>query len=116
MRADIESKPNITSAVLYKGDKRCIAYMSHVEQELLILPEHLSSPPVLSGVRIARSLVFHVMFCRSLFVALLLAIALSVLQLAASDYHFAIFKSNSTCKLYHLFCNKGGNQTQKQIA
>jgi hypothetical protein len=47
MRADIESKPNIPSAVLYKGDKRCIAYMSHMEQELLILPEDLSSPPFL---------------------------------------------------------------------
>jgi hypothetical protein len=59
MRADIESKPNIPSAVLYKGDKRCIAYMSHMEQELLILPEDLSSPPVLS---VARSLVFRVRF------------------------------------------------------
>jgi len=62
MRADIESKPNIPSAVLYKGDKRCIAYMSHMEQELLILPENLSSSPVLSGVRVARSLIFRVRF------------------------------------------------------
>jgi len=28
-----------------------------VEQELLTLPEHLSSPPALSGVRVTRSLV-----------------------------------------------------------
>jgi len=41
-----------------------------LEHEMLILPEHLSSPPVLSGVRVARSLVFCVMFCRSLFVLL----------------------------------------------
>ena len=33
-----------------------------VEQELLILPEHLSSPPVFSGVRVTRSLVFSVCF------------------------------------------------------
>jgi hypothetical protein len=31
---------------------------------------HLSSPPVFSGVRVARSLVFCVMFCRSSFVLL----------------------------------------------
>ena len=38
-----------------------------VEQELLTLPEHMNSPPVFSGVRVARSLVFGVVFCRSLF-------------------------------------------------
>ena len=41
-----------------------------VEQELLTLPKHMSSPPVLSGVRVTRSLVFMCMFCRSLFVLL----------------------------------------------
>ena len=39
-----------------------------VEQELLSLPEHLSSPSVFSGVRVTGSLVFCVMFCRSLLV------------------------------------------------
>jgi hypothetical protein len=33
-----------------------------VEQELLTLPEHLSSPPVVSGVRVTRSLVLSVCF------------------------------------------------------
>jgi hypothetical protein len=33
-----------------------------VEQELLILPEHLSSSPVFSGVRITRSLVLYICF------------------------------------------------------
>jgi hypothetical protein len=33
-----------------------------VEQELLTLPEHLSSPPVFSGVRVIRSLVLFVCF------------------------------------------------------
>jgi len=37
-----------------------------VEQELLTLPEHLSSPLVFSGVHVAQSLVFYVEFCRSL--------------------------------------------------
>ena len=44
--------------------------MSHVKQELFTLPEHLSSPPIFSGVRVARSLVFSVMLCRPLFVLL----------------------------------------------
>ena len=38
--------------------------MSLVEQKLLTLPEHLSSYPPFSGVRVS----FICMFCRSLFV------------------------------------------------
>jgi hypothetical protein len=41
-----------------------------VVQELIILPEHLGSTLVFSGVRFARSLVFCVFFCRSLFIVL----------------------------------------------
>jgi hypothetical protein len=41
-----------------------------LEQELISLPEHVGSPPVFSGVRVARSLVFCVVFCRSLFIIL----------------------------------------------
>ena len=36
--------------------------MPLVEQELLTLPEHPSSPPVLSGVRVNRSLVLYICF------------------------------------------------------
>jgi hypothetical protein len=36
--------------------------MPLVEQELLTLPEHLSSPPGFSGVRVTRSLVLYVCF------------------------------------------------------
>ena len=39
--------------------------VSHVEQELSTLPQHLS------GVRVAQSLVFCVVFCRSSFIPLL---------------------------------------------
>jgi hypothetical protein len=64
-----------------------------VEQELLTLMEHMSSPLVYSGVRVARSLVFCVMFCRSLFIHFLLAIVLSaLLRFTTSDYPFGIFK------------------------
>ena len=34
--------------------------MSLVEQELLTLPDHLSSPPVYSGIRVTQSLVLYV--------------------------------------------------------
>jgi len=64
--------------------------VSHVEQELLSLPGHLSSPPVFNEVRVARSLVAYIVFCISLFV--LLTIQLSVLRSTTSDYHFGIFK------------------------
>jgi hypothetical protein len=51
--------------------------------------------PVFSGVHFAWSLVFCLMFCRSLFVlsSFLLAIVLFVLlQFTTSDYPFGIFK------------------------
>ena len=43
-------------------------YHDQVDQELLTLPEHLSLSPIFNGVRVTRSLVLCVMFCRSLFV------------------------------------------------
>jgi hypothetical protein len=47
--------------------------------------------PVLSEVRVARSLVFCEVFCGSLLLLFLLAIVLSVLPLTASDYLCGIF-------------------------
>ena len=44
-------------------------YVPHVEQVLLTL-QHMSSLPVLTGVRVFRCLVFCVVFCRSLVVLL----------------------------------------------
>jgi hypothetical protein len=41
-----------------------------MEQEVLILPEHLRSPPVLSWARVTRCIVYCVLICRSLFVLL----------------------------------------------
>jgi hypothetical protein len=65
-----------------------------VGEELLTIPEHLSSPPVFSGIRVTRSLVFCVMFCRSLFVSFVLFLwPLCCLSLFThSDYPFGIFK------------------------
>jgi hypothetical protein len=50
-----------------------------VFQELFAFTKHLTSPLVVREVRVTRSLVFYVMFCRSLFVLFRLAIVLSVL-------------------------------------
>ena len=64
-------------------------------QELPTLPENLSSPPVFSGVRVARSLALCVcVIDRCLFFVLFhLAIVLSILlRFTDSDYPFSIFK------------------------
>ena len=57
---------NIDSGVKIPYDTgfvtRLTQQVSLVEQELLTLPEHLSSPPVISGVRVTRSLVLYVCF------------------------------------------------------
>jgi hypothetical protein len=66
--------------------------MPHVEQEQYPLPDHLSSPPVFSGVRVSRSLVVCAMFCISLVVPILLGIVLSVFRFMVSDYPLGIFK------------------------
>ena len=42
--------------------------MSLVEQELLTVPKHLNSPPVFGGILIVQSLIYCIVFCRSLFV------------------------------------------------
>jgi hypothetical protein len=62
---------------------------------LLTLQKHTSSPPVYSGVRVTRSLVLYVVFCRSVCpcVLFLLTIVLfNFLRFTASDYLFGIFK------------------------
>jgi hypothetical protein len=49
--------------VSYNSSNRLVLFM---EQDLLTLPEHLSSPPVFSGVRVARYLVLCVCVDRCL--------------------------------------------------
>ena len=64
-----------------------------MEQELLALSDHMSSPPVFSGVRVTPSLVLYVCFVDYFFVLFLLAIVLSVLlRYRDSDYPLGIFK------------------------
>ena len=72
-----------------------------VEHEPLTIPRHLSSTPFELG-SFCISLVFSVVFCP--FCLFLLVIALTVLQITASDYPFSIFKrfsvkQHSTCSI-----------------
>jgi hypothetical protein len=68
--------------------------VSPAEQELITYPEHLGSLTLFSEVRVARSSVFCVGFCRSLFVLFLWTVVLSVfLRFPAYDYHYGIFTS-----------------------
>ena len=46
---------------------RATRRVQHVEQELFILSDQMSSPPVFSCIRVACSLVFCLVFCRSTF-------------------------------------------------
>ena len=76
---------------------RLTGRVSLVEQDLLTVPKHLSSPSVFSGVRVTRSLVLYIYMyvCRSFFFLLyffLSAIVFSVLRYTDSDYPFGIFK------------------------
>ena len=78
------------SSVIIGFVTRLTRWVPLVEHELPTLPEHLSSPPVFSGVRVTRSLVLQIVICP--FALFLLAIVLSVLRYSDSDYPFGIFK------------------------
>jgi hypothetical protein len=58
-----------------------------VEQELLTIPEHLSSPLVFSGVRVTRSLVLYVCFVDP-FVTFLLILLIASLVSSNSSYSY----------------------------
>jgi hypothetical protein len=82
--------------------------VSLVDQELLTLPEHMSSPPFFSGVRVTRSLALCVCFVDRCFpfCTFRLAIVMSVLlRYTDSDYPFDIFKLflSVTCAIEVVF-------------
>jgi hypothetical protein len=65
-------------------------WMPLVMQELLTLQGYLHLPTGLCRIHVAQSLVFCVVFCKSLFVLFLLAIVFSVLRVKISVYPFGI--------------------------
>ena len=82
---------------------RLTRWVSLVEQELLTLPEHLSSPMIFSGIRVTRSLVLYVCFvdrCLSFCTfSLGHCVVCSSSRYTDSDYPFGIFKL-----FLYLFC------------
>jgi hypothetical protein len=65
--AKSNNSKSLTSAILFSRillRRRCrlTRRVPLVEQELLTLPEHLSSPAVFNGIRVTRSLVLYVCF------------------------------------------------------
>ena len=63
----------------------------NVEQEMLTLSEPMSSPPVFSGICVARSLVFCVLWivlCLFVLVFLLDIVLYVLLRFTSSDYPF----------------------------
>ena len=82
----------LSSFITYHGFvARVTLIVSHVDEDIHTYPEHLSSPQVLRGVCVARSLGFCVIFFGSLFVLFHLAMLLSVLRFMASGYFVGIF-------------------------
>jgi hypothetical protein len=55
-------RSNIRPWLIIGVVRRATPRVPHVEQELLTLLEHMGSFPVLSGVRVAQSIVFRVLF------------------------------------------------------
>ena len=72
-----------------------IRRVSLVEQELITLTEHMSSPLVVSVIRVVRYLFYCVVFCKLLFVILWL-FCLSISYLRLVIYPFGIFKLEPT--------------------
>ena len=85
----------VLSSIMTGFVTRLTRQVSLMQEELLTLPEHLSSPPGFSGVRVTRSIVLCVCFvdrCLS-FCTFFWAFVLSVLLwYTESDYPFGIFK------------------------
>jgi hypothetical protein len=73
--------------ISYQGFKiQKVAIRTLVEQSLMTLPKHSSSPSVFIEVHVAQRLFFCVKLCKSLLVFFVLAIILSVLL--RSERHF----------------------------
>ena len=101
-----------------------------MEKELLILPEHLSSPPVFSGVRVARSLVLYVCFvnlCLSfctfflwpLYCLFLFDIRILIIPLVSSNsslYHFIVCNVNQMKNKNCTLCTVLKSNRQKSLA
>ena len=62
--------------------------LQSMQKELLTLPEHPSSPPMFSGVRVALYLIFCVVLCRSLYCLSFFDLLLLSISLVSSTFSF----------------------------
>ena len=87
--------------------KKVTRQVSLVEQELLTLPNHLSSPPVCNGVRVTRYLVLCVCFvdrCLSFCTFSFRHCVVCSSSYTNSDYPFGIFKLLIQQRQWCWFC------------
>jgi hypothetical protein len=79
---------HLSSPPVFSGVR--VVQLMGATRKLLTLQEHLNSPPVFSGVRVTRSLVLCVMFCISLFVLFFYFLLAIVLSvlLRFTDYDY----------------------------
>ena len=71
-----------------------------MEQELLTIPQHLTSPTVFSGIQVAQSLVYYVLLIS------VCPFAMSVLiRSTASDYPLGAFKRLLFCYIMMIVYN-----------
>jgi hypothetical protein len=91
-----QTRSNIHTSMWLLSLYIIIVQVPLVERELLTLPEHMS----LHLSFVALTLVFCLVFCRSLFV--LLAIAFSVIRFTSSDYPLWYPQTLRTLTIVHL--------------
>ena len=92
---------NTISVSWYSCGPTVTRRMPLVEQSLVTLPKHSSSPSVFIEVHVAQRLFFCVNLCKLLFVFFVLAIMPSVwLRFVASDYHFLYLETLITDKVF----------------
>ena len=80
-------RTNVPICQIHNVPRRTLR-MPDVEQELLTLQEHRSSPPIFRDVRVSLSLVFCLVLCRSLFV--LLSFCAWILYYLSFDFRLSI--------------------------
>jgi hypothetical protein len=91
---------NNLSVILWKPNymgMKSLNSMNKVKQEMLTLPDHLSSYMIFTGFHFVQCLVFCVVFCRSLFVLFLLAISLSVFCRFAASHCYQRYNVTAQC-------------------
>ena len=96
-----QSDPFLIHVLSLNLKKRVTQPMPLLEQELLTLLQHLSSSLVFSGIRVAPSLVFCVVFCRSLYCLSFFNLWLLITPLVSLNFSYmTAISENEIKKIY----------------